>query len=67
MIALLAFPSSERFKSKDGDVLVFFDMLVAVRVFRRLSTFSFGLMSAGSLCDGAAVGRAQRRPRSHQQ
>ena len=53
--------------SKYDDVLVFFDMPVAVRVVRRLSTFSFGLMSAGSLCDCAAVGRAQRRPRSHQQ
>ena len=34
--------------------------LFALHMVRRLSTFSFGLMSAGSLCDGAAVGRAKR-------
>ena len=44
-----------------GDVLVFFDMPVDVRVVRRLSTFSFGWKSGGSWCDRAAVGRAQRR------
>ena len=35
--------------------LYFFDL----HVLRRLSTFGFGLESAGSLCDGAVGGRAQ--------
>ena len=36
-------------------------MPVAVRVLRQLSTFRFGLRSAGGLCDFVAAGRAPPR------
>ena len=58
----LALPSSEVASPRKGTRLFFYDMPVAVRVLRWMSTSSFGLQSAGSLwCDRVAGVRAQWR------